>query len=243
MLLKHLKLRLGNLLLNAGWDLRPSYKLPLCSADLVGMGLALIRQQRGSEPIRVLQVGAFDGVTADPLRRHIGSAGVEAALLEPQPGPFAKLVSLYHGQPDVHPLNVAIADYDGRLAMWAVDSKEGSTVASAHKTHSVRFGIPSSSLEEIEVECVTPRTVLRNLCWPQLDFLQVDVEGQDWFVVRQFLELSSPPTVINFEIIHLDKRSREESWSTLHEHGYQVIDWAYDRFALKSVLLSDPVVP
>ena len=44
-----------------------------------------------------IQVGAFDGITKDPLRRYIQACGWRGILLEPQSGPAAELRKLYGG--------------------------------------------------------------------------------------------------------------------------------------------------
>src|SRR5579864_2855167 len=41
-----------------------------------------------------IQVGAFDGVSTDPLRKYIQTCGWRGVLVEPQPGPAAQLREL-----------------------------------------------------------------------------------------------------------------------------------------------------
>jgi hypothetical protein len=85
------KLLVGNFLKKIGWDLRPSWKFPICSIELAGIGLALIRAKKEGEPIHVIQVGAFDGTTSDPLCAFLGADDIRAFLLEPQSVPFEKM--------------------------------------------------------------------------------------------------------------------------------------------------------
>ena len=44
-----------------------------------------------------IQVGAYDGVSTDPLRKYIGRCGWRGVMLEPQPGPAGRLRDLYAG--------------------------------------------------------------------------------------------------------------------------------------------------
>ncbi len=238
MLTAHIKHRLGNFINALGWDLRPVHKIPQCTADLIGVGLCLLRTQQSSRPIRIIQVGAFDGVLADPLRKHLQSPDVQAVLLEPQPSPYAKLVALYSEQPNIRPMRLAIAETDGTLKMWSSNLELGEPTSSSVHGHNKRFGVSSTAVKSFDVPCVTVPTLLAQIGWDALDFLQVDVEGADWRVVRQFLNLSQPPRLINFEFLHLSPEERRESSALLQSKGYQIVDGPYDRFAFASSLLN-----
>src|ERR1700757_1019618 len=47
--------------------------------------------------VSFIQVGAFDGVSTDPLRKYIQTCGWRGVLIEPQPRPAAQLQELYGG--------------------------------------------------------------------------------------------------------------------------------------------------
>jgi len=235
--MNNLRLKIGDFLHGVGWDLRPRHKVPCCNADLVGLGMCLLRRANPEKNIHVLQVGAFDGVTADPLSRHLAAADVRAVLLEPQPEPFRKLKAKYMGFENIQTLNLAVADHYGTLEMWSDDMEGGSVMASTAAAHGKRFALARESLKPFLVECTTGAALLEKLDWNRIDFLQVDVEGMDWKVVTQFLAMESRPSVVNFEIIHLSKNERIESERRLCGLGYQIIDGKYDRFAFEEALL------
>lgn len=208
----------------------------MCSADLVGIGLSLLRAMKLGRPICVIQVGAFDGTTSDPLRSFLDAEDIHACLLEPQEGPFEKLASLYRNSKRITPLRMALADHNGSLKM-STSALEGSAMASAIQGHNKRFGIDGGTLREIQVPCITAASLLQKCGWPQIDFLQVDVEGYDWDVVNHFLQISVEPLVINFELLHLDRKTRLESAAALKKRGYHFIDNHLDRIAFHSALL------
>src|SRR5215831_17926003 len=52
--------------------------------------------ENGAECVFV-QIGAYDGVSTDPLRKYIERFGWKGIMLEPQPGPAAKLRRIYRG--------------------------------------------------------------------------------------------------------------------------------------------------
>jgi FkbM family methyltransferase len=233
----NIKLKLGNFLQGIGWDLRPRHKVPFCNADLAGIGMSLLRRANQQKIIHVLQVGAFDGVTADPLSSYLTAGDVRAVLLEPQPEPFRKLNTKYKDFENIQTLNLAMAEHDGTLQMWSNDMEGGSAMASSAVGHGRRFAMARDSLKPFMVECTTGASLLKKLKWRHIDFLQVDVEGMDWKVVSQFLAMESQPSVVNFEIIHLSKVERIESEKRLCKLGYQIIDGGYDRFAFQGMLL------
>jgi len=56
----------------------------------------------------ILQVGANDGETVDPLRPHLRDSALRALLIEPDPTLFARLDRLYAATDRVRTLNAAI---------------------------------------------------------------------------------------------------------------------------------------
>lgn len=190
-----------------------------------------------NQTIRVIQVGAFDGVTADPLTPHLAAEDLLAVLLEPQPEPFKKLNAKYKSIENIQTLNMAVADHNGSLQMWSNDMEGGSAMASSAVGHGKRFAISRDALKSFTVDCITASTLMEKLNWTHIDFLQVDVEGMDWKVVSLFLATQWKPMVINFEIIHLSRLERMESEKQLSRMGYQIIDGGYDRLAFHGTLL------
>src|SRR5439155_11519118 len=58
--------------------------------------------------LNFVQVGAFDGVTKDPLRRYIETCGWRGIMIEPQRSAAEKLRSLYAGNAGIEIVEAAI---------------------------------------------------------------------------------------------------------------------------------------
>src|ERR1700739_530849 len=69
-----------------------------------------------------IQVGAFDGVSTDPLRKYIQTCGWRGVLIEPQPGPVAQLHELYCGNDRLVILKAALDDKRGTRTLFTVES-------------------------------------------------------------------------------------------------------------------------
>src|SRR6202021_2817250 len=63
--------------------------------------------------VRYLQVGAFDGVSGDPIYPLIQRHGLQGIVIEPQKDAFERLKTNYAHFPHFHFVNAAIADHDG----------------------------------------------------------------------------------------------------------------------------------
>src|SRR6478672_5357121 len=66
----------------------------------------------------VVQIGANDGVTYDPLRRFIVKYGFRGVLVEPQPDAFARLQKNYSDLPRITFEQAAIAEADGEKPLY-----------------------------------------------------------------------------------------------------------------------------
>ena len=69
-----------------------------------------------------IQVGAFDGVTADPLRKYIIECGWKGALVEPQADASKRLRELYDGNDRVKVFQAAVDRQAGSRTLYTVRS-------------------------------------------------------------------------------------------------------------------------
>src|SRR5579862_10023534 len=70
-----------------------------------------------------IQVGAFDGVSTDPLRKYIQTCGWRGVLIEPQPGPASQLKELYRGNDRLVIMQAAVDDKRGKRTLYTVNSE------------------------------------------------------------------------------------------------------------------------
>jgi FkbM family methyltransferase len=181
-----------------------------------------------------IQVGAFDGVTRDPLRKYISRCGWRGAVVEPQSGAANELRELYRGNDRIRILQAALDGKVGRRTLFAVDpmiaSRWAGGLASFQRETILKHSdlIPGleNMIKEDSVDCITFDEVLECLPSDRIDLLQVDVEGGDGYILSLFPLDRVQPSIIHWEVKHLSTPQREECLERLARFGY--------RFALSS---------
>lgn len=183
------------------------------------------------ESFSILQVGAYDGVSNDPvhdlLRRY---PQVRAVLLEPQPGPYAALDALWTDQSRVVRLRCALAAECGERPLYVVSA--------AHKRlHPFADQIASFSRSYVEAECSryvwrpsedsVASVAVPTIDWRTLarkhgpfDFVTIDAEGFDGEILHLMDFAEAPPAIILYEHRHLTRKMRERCVRRLEQQGY-----------------------
>ena len=194
-----------------------------------------------SEPI--VQIGAFDGVSFDPLRDFIKDDKHTAILVEPIESSFSKLSQLYSDSKNVHLKNVAISNVDGTATMyraksegrWA-DHQVVKQLASFDPQHLVWHGVDLHELEEVSVQAITLDTLVSEYNIDSIGLLQIDTEGFDAEIVRMALKQSVPPKMINFESSHLRGDNAKRLFEELQDQSYVWVHSGWDTFAVHGSL-------
>ena len=73
-----------------------------------------------SDQFTVIQVGANDGITHDPIHKFIKRDNRKGILLEPQPHLFPGLTRLYRKNKGITILNAAIGNEDGTTLIYKI---------------------------------------------------------------------------------------------------------------------------
>jgi FkbM family methyltransferase len=173
-----------------------------------------------------VQIGAFDGQTADPAFEFVLAGKMKCLLVEPIETSFQKLKKMYEGRPNVHLIQAAVSDTDGEATMYKV--RQGSRsesiprggLASFDKTHLIRHAIPERDIEQVRVPCLTLKSLLAKFNLLRIDILQIDTEGFDAEVVRMALTLDHIPSCINFEYTNLNLETKTALYDSLTKRGY-----------------------
>lgn len=219
---------IGGLLRSAGWTAKPTWKEPQSTLNLVELSARLL-QAEVENPV-IVQVGAFDGQANDPLVKLLSSDRIGAAyLIEPQPQPAAGLRTRYAENSRIQVIEAALADRDGRVTLYSPSKTDQR--ASLDPAHIHRFGV--SSAIQTEVDGITAATFLKKYGVAQIHLLQIDCEGQDFKIMKMFLQEQSP-LIINFENFHLPETVRQESRQFLRDRGYHFIENGYDTFCVRA---------
>jgi len=215
----------------------------LPAASLTPLDLVLNSYDARGEQITIVQVGACDGVTSDPIRHHVKRGCARAVLIEPNPLAFARLQANYAGIPNVTLVPAAIGEVDGEAYLYRVKNTQKSDsqvdltleLASFYREHLERHGKKAHEIERITVPSRTLSSLVTELGLTKIDLLQIDVEGFDAAIVRMALKIPVRPDCINFEHVHLTREDRKPLFDLLEAHGYLL---GYDSWNILAVQLS-----
>ena len=177
-----------------------------------------------------IQVGAFDGVTKDPLQKYISRFGWRGVLVEPQADAAEKLRDLYRDNPRISVLQAALDDKKGRRTLFRVASPKApewaGVLASFERDSIVKHRDLIPNLEEMivedAVECITFEDVFKALPNRQIDLLQIDTEGADGKMLCLYPLEQVRPAIIHWEVKHLSKAEREQCLGRLLSFDYRV---------------------
>jgi FkbM family methyltransferase len=214
-------------------------------ATLEPLHLLLAAMEARGEAITILQIGACDGFTNDPIHHFVKKGCARAILIEPNPYAFARLQNTYAGVPNVTLIQTAIGDRDGEAYLYRLKRSEKPQlevdatlqIASFNKDHLRKIHGNPGEIERITVPCRSLSSLAAELGLSQIDLLQIDTEGFDASVVRMALEMPSPPACINFEHLHLHRSDRRPLYDLLNARDYLLSCGGWNILALQMQLL------
>jgi FkbM family methyltransferase len=218
-------------------------RLPPATFDNVKLVLALYSIIRPNPTF--VQIGAYDGQTDDPACEYVLTGRMKCLLVEPIEASFQKLRKLYDGKPNVHLMQCCVGHSDGTQTMFKV--RQGSKhhnmgtggLASFDKGHLLRHGIRKDEIEEVNVPCLTLKSLLAKFQLTKIDILQIDTEGFDAEVIKMALTLDNTPDCINFENTHLSLETKTALYDLLTRNGYVYSHDRVNSMALHSRLTGD----
>ena len=181
----------------------------------------------------ILQVGAFDGVSNDPVHELIRTfPQVRAVLLEPQPAPYTALQRLWHDDPRVVTLQAALAADCRERPLYVIAESHAhlhpfaGQVASFSRGHvetacrRYMWRPPADAVTSVPVATIDWRTLVAR--HGPFDLVVIDAEGYDGEIVH-LIDLSEhPPGIIIYEHCHLTRRMRRRCRDRLQRAGYLV---------------------
>ncbi len=205
--------------------------------------------ERMGEEAFILQVGAMDGKTFDPVHEFIERFRWKGLLVEPIREHYEKLVAAYGGRAGLSFANVAIAGHSGTATMHRVPSErilEGSVPRwglGAASFYTDRNALGFDEVKKFvvaeEVPCVTLAEILSTHNVETIDVFQIDAEGFDYHVLKQLDFERYRPKVINMEIVNIPKAERTACKRMLDEAGYLYVKGGYDLLAVSRDFISN----
>jgi FkbM family methyltransferase len=193
---------------------------------------ALEFQYARSREFLFVSVGAFDGLTNDPIGRFVRSHDCHGILLEPQPGAYARLCVNYGGFPQCKLLNAAIDEVSGSRTLYYVPAGNSNLpewteqIASFQLEHLVKHEAQAPGL----AACIRTQ-MIRTISFDDLldmfqlraiDVLQIDAEGMDGQLLAWFPFERLRPAVLHYETTHLSSQEHGAVRERLEGFGYLV---------------------
>jgi len=178
-----------------------------------------------------LQIGAFDGVSNDPIHHHVVKHGWRGVLIEPQPWAYERLKETYKDCSGLVIRNVAISDQGSKRELFVLDTENpkaphwAGQVASFDRATITKHAalVPEANeIQSIVVDVMPLKAVISEHQVERIDVLQIDTEGFDFEILKMVDFEALAPFVIHYEHCHLNKADAEKSFRLLIENGYQV---------------------
>jgi FkbM family methyltransferase len=183
------------------------------------------------EQVYLLEIGAFNGKSSlYPLIQLFKWQGM---LVEPVPDYFSLLQTNFPSNEGLNFINAAISDTRGHLPFYRIDPKCIQTyqlpgwvkkISSLSREHvashdSFCRGV-SKHILETAVDVITLDDLLQRHPLPRIDVLQIDAEGQDYAVLRQFDFTKYQPFIIHFEHARLPQQEQWAAMQLFLKHNY-----------------------
>lgn len=217
--------------------------------------IALFARLLSCESIRIVQVGANDGIHGDPLRDFFNVAGnrVKALLIEPHPDAFNRLSATYGNDGRITLVNAAVTA-GGPLRLWtlaenlrteyeAAYGRPVDIITSTDKQHVVsrvakRLRISLADAQAVvvplQVQSCTLNDILRQSSFgTEIDLLQVDTEGYDDSLLMSLDFAVLTVRMINYESFLLSRRRANSLNEFLDSSGYVQRPAGPDRLAFR----------
>lgn len=242
-----------------GYEIRKAPRTsapPPVELPLVDVFDLLVREHLNAQgSAYVVQIGANDGATADPVCDVIRKHRLPGLLVEPQPRAFQRLVHNYRDQPQLAFDNCLLGSADGvttfytvredfeGLPFWLYQSAslDRSVVLNALRVFRELKGflnIPADYerlVEAVSVPSVTWQTLLRKHGIAKIDVLVVDTMGFDYELLKLLPFDVVQPSIIHFEHSLLSPRDQRACLQFLASQGYSLAKIAVDTIACRDV--------
>ena len=196
---------------------------------------------RGETPF-ILQIGAMDGHSGDPVHPFLMRYDWPALLVEPVAEYFERLCETYRDRSQVRLANVAVAGHDGTVDLYRVDPAAiesgavpgwGRGAASLYPDRTaLHWDHIRPHVGRESVDCLTLNSLIERYDVAQIDVLHIDAEGHDYAILRQLDFNRYRPAMINLEIVNLPEEEQEACKALLRGEGYRYEKTGYDLVAV-----------
>ena len=184
-----------------------------------------------------IQIGANDGIHADPICNYVRKYNWKGILIEPQLNYFNKLKINYKDMPDLIFENIAIGLKNEEVNLYKVAEYEQENwhnlVASIDSSRGDLAWLRNEKQLEIEkVQSLPFSELLSKYSVQKIDLLQIDTEGYEHklFCSKDFFSIKAK--VIHYEHKHLTYAEQTDCIAILNNLNYKVYLEKYDTIAV-----------
>ncbi len=190
-----------------------------------------------------VQIGAFDGIRNDIIRKFILKYKWKGVLVEPVKHLFDTLVNNYKGQDNLYFENSAIAEKNEIKDFYRIKQNSDNLAPYYEELGTLNPEILLKNkgvIPDIEnyiisekVRCIRFSDLLEKYNIKKVDLLQIDTEGYDYRIIKTIDFVSIEPKVIIYEHKHLTEGERIGCANLLKAKGYAVCRLGVDTLAYK----------
>lgn len=205
--------------------------------DMDVLSVVLRDHMRDGKRPFVVQVGANDGNTADPVYRHIAEHRLPALLIEPQPPMFERLRETYRDQPQVILEQALVADGSGERQLYMVRtdgpplphwcyqiaSLDRELVVGLLREHQAALNLPGdvdALVCSVAIPARSFEELLERHAIAHVDVLVIDTMGFDYEILKLYPFHRSKPAIVSFEDTFLKHDDRVAAYRLLQGLGY-----------------------
>lgn len=177
-------------------------------------------------------VGAFDGVTNDPMSRFIRTRDCEGILIEPQPVIYQRLCDNLQQFRRFILLNAAVDEVSGSRPIYYVPpgieglpdwTAQITSFSLEHvKKHEAEVPGLCAFIREQAITTISFDDLLDRYRLHSLDVLQIDAEGMDAQILEWFPFQRLRPGVLHYETTHMSTAEHARVRARLQTFGYLV---------------------
>jgi FkbM family methyltransferase len=195
-----------------------------------------------NEPLKILQVGANDGLSEDSISSIIPAIPCRAILVEPHPYAFRALQARHSNSKGIILEQTAISKEKRILQFFMSSNPVHSEITStrrAHverhiKTHNARRSEEApAEVTSFTIESTTIFAILEKHGFQNLDILACDAEGMDFEIITSALDKNFRAEIFHFEVVNMTKSEMREIVSRLRDAGYVLAQSGRDLLAVR----------
>lgn len=162
--------------------------------------------------LKFIQVGAYDGVSGDPIHNFIKDSHWHGILIEPHLSSFELLLKNYENQEGLIFENAAIHP-NLKEANLYIGKKRSTSSLSRRSIRGKRSGVE-------KVKCFRLSQIIEKHNFFDFDLLQVDAEGLDYQIIKTLDFTKTKPRVIHYEHTLIDSNACDKF---LKKMGYSIL--------------------